>query len=61
MNKPKIFYVLSLLIFASSFFLLVQYQESNRMNFIAGMLVVIGFVFNIISYSIMSDKVKTTK
>ena len=56
MNKPKIFYVLSLFLFAIAFFLLVAFSESGRMCMVAGMLVPIAFGLNIISYSIASNQ-----
>ncbi|MDE5420048.1 hypothetical protein L3049_18820 [Labilibaculum sp. DW002] len=50
MKTNNLFYILSLLLLAASLFLMVNYPESNRMYLIAGVLIPIGFVINILSF-----------
>ncbi|MBO3097395.1 hypothetical protein [Gelidibacter pelagius] len=54
----KTIYIISLIALAISFFLIIQYPGSSRMNMIAGGLATIGFVLNIIGSSLV--KVRQT-
>lgn len=54
----KTIYIISLIALAISFFLIIQYPGSGRMNMIAGGLATIGFVLNIIGSSLV--KVRQT-
>lgn len=45
-------YIISLLLLLISIFLIVQYPDSGRMYVIAGACAPIGFVINILSFSL---------
>jgi hypothetical protein len=59
--STRLFYISGLIITAISIFLIIEFPESNRLNMIAGALTAVGFGLNIAGYSMLSDKVKTTK
>ena len=50
MIKSKTIYITSLLFFAISIFLLIEYQDSQRMQLVAGMLTFVSFVSNGVAY-----------
>jgi uncharacterized membrane protein len=50
MIKSKILYLISLLFFAITIFLLIEYQDSQRMQLIAGFLTIVSFASNVAAY-----------
>ncbi|WP_353079445.1 hypothetical protein [Flavobacterium sp.] len=50
MIKSKTIFLISLLLFAITIFLLIEYQDSQRMQLIAGMLIVVSFGSNCVAY-----------
>lgn len=50
MSKKNLLYILSLFLIAFSFFLILNYPESGRMNMIAGATICIGFCLNIAAF-----------
>ena len=50
MIKSNAFYLISLLFFAITIFLLIEYQDSQRMQLVAGMLTLVSFVSNGAAY-----------
>ena len=53
----NVLYIISLLFLFISIFLIVQYPDSGRMYLIAGGCAPVGFVMNIISFSIKKKQV----
>jgi hypothetical protein len=51
MKTNNLLYILSLIILLGSIFLAVEYQDSGRIQFIAGILTMIGFGMNIVGYT----------
>ena len=55
MNTKNLIYILSLLILGISFFLVVEYSNSNRISLIVGMITAVGFCLNIAGF-LMKNK-----
>lgn len=51
MKINNLLYILSLVILLGSIYLAVEYQDSGRIQFIAGILTMIGFGMNIVGYT----------
>ena len=47
----NVVYLMSLLILGISIFLIIEYPNWQRMQLIAGVLIAVGFIANIIGYS----------
>lgn len=52
----RLIYPLSLVILATAVYLILNFPESGRMNLIAGGLITIGFVLNIVGYFVMKSR-----
>ena len=52
MKTNNLLYILSIIILIASIFLVVEYQDSGRTQFIAGILTMIGFAMNIVGFVI---------
>jgi hypothetical protein len=51
MKTNNLLYILSLVILLGSIFLAVEYQDSGRIQFIAGILTMLGLGMNIVGYA----------
>jgi hypothetical protein len=52
MKTNNLLYILSLIILLGSIFLAVEYQDSGRIQFIAGILTMLGLGMNIVAFAI---------
>jgi hypothetical protein len=52
MKTNNLLYILSLVVFLGSIFLAVEYQDSGRIQFIAGILTMLGLGMNIVAFAI---------
>ncbi|HEY5590271.1 MAG TPA: hypothetical protein VIK55_04565 [Paludibacter sp.] len=51
MKTNNLLYIISLVILIGSIFLAVEYQNSGRIQVIAGLLTIIGFAMNITGFA----------
>jgi uncharacterized membrane protein len=51
MRTNNLLYIISLVILTASIFLVVEYQNSQRLQGIAGLLTIIGFAMNITGFA----------
>ncbi|MFT5714833.1 MAG: hypothetical protein ACI9WT_001400 [Flavobacterium sp.] len=51
MKTYNLLYIISLLILTGSIFLVVEYQNSQRIQSIVGLLTIIGFAMNITEFT----------
>jgi len=51
MKTNNLLYIISLVILIGSIFLVVEYQNSGRIQVIAGLLTIIGFAMNITGFA----------
>ncbi len=52
MKTNNLLYILSIIILIASIFLVVEYQDSGRTQFIAGILTMLGLGMNIVAFAI---------
>jgi hypothetical protein len=52
MKTNNLLYILSIIILIASIFLAVEYQDSGRIQFIAGILTMLGLGMNIVAFAI---------
>lgn len=56
--KSKIFFITGIVFILISFFLIIEYPESNRLSAIAGLLTSLGIGLNVVGYLLKKELVK---
>jgi hypothetical protein len=51
MKKITLFYILSLILIIASIYIIIEHQDSNRMQLFAGLFITIGMSFNIVAFA----------
>ncbi|MGV0846563.1 hypothetical protein ACTS9T_08295 [Empedobacter falsenii] len=54
----NILYITGLVLILTSILLILEFSDSNRMNLIAGMILPIGLVFNILGFTLKTNPLK---
>ena len=52
MNIKNTLYIISLILLASAIFLIVEFPTSQRLNLIAGLIIIFGFSLNMAAFLI---------
>ena len=54
----NILYITGLILILTSILLILEFSDSNRMSLIAGMILPIGLVFNILGFTLKTNPLK---